>query len=281
MSELNEHQNLNNELIQNALINVFDDNSVKVLSFHPKRAVASGDNYLSDVFRVLVNYQTQNAVEKNITIIVKYILEIESVVPFIIDYNLFVKEKEIYTNFLPKLSKMFEENFAPKCYHIMEEPSKIFVMEDLKESGFILCDRQKGLDLDHSLLVVKKLAKWHAGSMILIEQEPEMVKNFDFGIINKNSTSGSSIPASVIRGLKNLIEEAEHWSGFEIIVQKLLNIEKDFEKKAINCIDQKSSFKVLNHGDLWTNNFMIQYDRDSENKPIDVSFVRLYYIEFV
>ena len=184
---------------------------------------------------------------------------------------MFSKEKEIYTNFLPKASKLMHEEFAPKCHYIMDEPVQIFVMEDLKDSGFALVDRQSRLDLDHCLAVVKKLARMHAASMIIAKQEPELMEKFDFAMINKYSTSGSVLPTIMLDGLRTLIEVAADWHDFRDIVKKLVKIQEKFEEKAVECIRQKSSFKVLNHGDLWTNNFMVKYEKKT---PVDVFFVR-------
>ena len=265
-------KNLNNELLENALVNAFSDKCVKVLNFYIKPAVVIGENFTSDVFRVLVDYQIKSSEPKQISLIVKYMLEAKAVVDMVTDYKLYIKEKELYTNFLPKLSKMFNEDFAPKCHYIMEEPSKVFVMEDLKDLGFSLSDRQAGLDLESCLMVVKKLAKWHAGSMIIAEKEPELMEDFDFGLINKKSNSGSALPLIMLEGLKTLIEETSTWPNFEEIVEKLKKIQVNFEERALRCIDQESSFKVLNHGDLWTSNLMIKFD---ENKiPADLLFVR-------
>ena len=272
MCELALPTHLNTELLENALLNAFGEKSVKVLNFQTKPAVASGDNYTSDVFRVLVDYQIKDSEPKQISLIVKYMLEIESVVESLNDYKLFVKEKDVFTNFLPKISALLHEDFGPKCHYITENP-QIFVMEDLKDSGFKLLDRQAGLDLEHTKLVVDKLAKYHATSMFLAEQDPEAMELYDFGIINKNAKSGDVIPPHTVHGLASLIEVAATWPDFGDIVEKLKNIKENLAERTVRCIDQKSSFKVLNHGDLWTNNFMIKYDKDDKT-PEDVYFVR-------
>lgn len=272
MSEIVLPKQLNRELLESALKNVLDDKSVKVLNFQTKPAASSGDNYTSDVYRVLVEYLVDGATQKK-SLIVKFMLEIEMVTKLLNEYKFFVKEKEIYSNILPIVSKMmFNEQFAPKCYSIMEEPSQMFVMEDLKESGYIVVDRQAGLDLEHCKVVVKKLAKMHAASMVLAESDPEMFQIFDFGLINKNSTFGSAMPSIFIAGLGSLIEESANWPDFQEITEKLKGIKDNFEDRAIKCIDQENSFKVLNHGDLWTNNFMIKYE-DNKQTPVDVLFV--------
>ena len=208
------HHFLDNDLMEKALINALDDKSVKVLSIQYNLAVENGNNYMSDVFRVLIYHQTSDKFLKKSYMIVKYMLKTEKVARLISDYKMFCKEKEIYTNFLPKAAEIMHEDFAPKCYHIMNEPAQIFVMEDLKNSGFSLVDRQARLEIDHCLLVVKKLAKMHAASMIIADQEPEMMEKFDFAMINKYSTSGSFLPSIMLDGLRTLIEVAADWQNF-------------------------------------------------------------------
>lgn len=261
---------LSNDLLEKALINALEDKSVKVLSIQTSLAVANGDNYMSDVFRVLIYYQTADMFLKKAFLIVKYMLETEKVAGLIKDYKMFTKEKEIYVNFLPKASKVMHEEFAPKCHYIYEDQAQMFVMEDLKNSGYTLVDRQSRLNLEHCLLVVKKLARMHAASMILAEQEPELMEKFDFAMINKYTTSGSVLPTIMLDGLRTLIEVAADWHDYRHIVKKLVQIQDNFEERAVKCINQESSFKVLNHGDLWTNNFMIKYDKKA---PVDVLFV--------
>lgn len=272
MSELILPENFNADLLEKALINSFGDKSVKVLNFKTKPAVANGDNYTSDVYRVLVDYQIKNSKPEQMSLIVKYILDAESIKDLLTEYKLYIKEKEMYSSILPKLSEMLNENCGPKCLYILDDSSKIFVMEDLNDLGYVVADRQAGLDLESCLLVVKKLAKFHAGSMVLAESQPEIMEEFDFGMIKRNAASGNAVPSLLLDGLKTLIEVAADWPDFEKIVEKLIKIQDNIEERALKCVDQECSFKVLNHGDMWTNNFMIKYD-SSKKTPVDVIFV--------
>jgi hypothetical protein len=53
------------------------------------------------------------------------------------------------------------------------------VLEDLAAAGFKMGERRKGLDLAHCLLVMRTLARFHAASVVLHEQDPESMKEYD------------------------------------------------------------------------------------------------------
>lgn len=44
------------------------------------------------------------------------------------------------------------------------------VFDDLTQYGYKLANRQKGLNEEHCLIILKKLAKFHAASMVLLEK---------------------------------------------------------------------------------------------------------------
>ena len=52
-------------------------------------------------------------------------------------------------------------------------------MDDLCAQGFTMAGRKNGLDLPHCLLVMRTLARLHAASVILREQNPASMSLFD------------------------------------------------------------------------------------------------------
>jgi hypothetical protein len=54
----------------------------------------------------------------------------------------------------------------------------LIIMQDLASLGFRMVDRQVGLDLAHCLIVVRRLATFHAASVILYQQDPECMAPF-------------------------------------------------------------------------------------------------------
>lgn len=87
MSDITLPEHLTAELLENALKNALSVDSLKVLNFKATFATQNGDNYTSDIFRVLVDYQLKNEEVKQKSVIVKYMLVSEGVVEMINEYK--------------------------------------------------------------------------------------------------------------------------------------------------------------------------------------------------
>lgn len=87
MSDIKLPEHLTAELLENALKKALSVDSVKVLDFKATFATQNGDNYTSDIFRVLVDYQTKNGEVKQKSLIVKYMLVSEGIVEMLDEYK--------------------------------------------------------------------------------------------------------------------------------------------------------------------------------------------------
>ena len=59
------------------------------------------------------------------------------------------------------------------------------MLEDLCAEGFKMAERRHGLDLAHCLLIMRMLAKFHAASVVLHDQEPESMSIYEQSIFSE------------------------------------------------------------------------------------------------
>lgn len=240
-----------------------------------------GENFCSSIYRVLVSFArstSQEAEQERVSLIVKTINAVTQDTQFLEDAGVFIKELTTYYDVLPLLEVLVnDEQFGAKCYYTQREPMNIMVLQDLKPEGFNAASRQEGLDWDHSNLLVRKLGKFHATSMVLIKKDPKIISRFRSGMLSHETVKGSPMFLKLFgSALEQLIKVALKWDGFEHISTKLQSYLNSFEDvtskmgQPMEC----DRFRVLNHGDMWTNNFLFAYDDASKPKvPTRAIFV--------
>ncbi|XP_042874596.1 uncharacterized protein LOC122254790 [Penaeus japonicus] len=239
---------------------------------------SKGDNYASVVSSVQVDFSL-NGNDDHISYIVKInpCLGIENFEEM--THTIFLKEAEFYLKLLPRLNSVLqEENLSilalPQCYYgTLEKNKELIFLEDLRPRGFKMFDRRKGLDVAHTSLVLKELAKLHAASLLLQKKEPNY---FEDTLLHKgwaNMTNDGSGIFTMFEGvmdtavlmLKKLggYESAISWT--ESTKSKLQEI---FEKQMEPCKHQ-----VILHGDAWNNNLLFKYSEDGA--PLEVMLIDL------
>lgn len=147
-------------------------NVVKICSWTMKRATSKGENYVSLLNLLEVKYILSDGLEKSCSFIVKSRLEDEFIEAMDSDVNVFGRECQVYGSIIVEMEKLLRsigDNtvFAPKAIYLDD---RMIVMENMKEKGYSIGDVKVGLDKEQVFLIMKKLAKFHACSMVLHEK---------------------------------------------------------------------------------------------------------------
>lgn len=187
--------------------------------------------------------------------------------------NLFDKEVQLFSRILPAIHSTLGKKtvLSSECYYIHRDgPHIILAIEDLKPKGFLMQERHQGLDLDHCLMVMEKIAKFHAGSKIVCDQNPHFITDIFFkGIYSELEHIKQWMALAVLETIKVV----RNWKGYEKYARKLERIVDEIFPKAMEAAEEKpGDFNVLNHGDLWLNNMMFSYCQDQLQ---DLRFVRI------
>lgn len=150
------------------------NNKIHVLELSKNLATAKGDNYLSNIYRVIITYSKENSnngksmTNHEINLIVKSKVE-QFVFKDMDTSHVFHNEIYIFKNLLPKIEKFVGCSIAPFHYDSSEEEQYI-IMEDLRKKGYTMGEKLKGFSLEYCLKIIEKIAKFHAGSVAVYEK---------------------------------------------------------------------------------------------------------------
>ncbi|KAB7499289.1 hypothetical protein Anas_04957 [Armadillidium nasatum] len=251
------------ELVLQALWNDKGQNA-KVLSWEIKEFTSKGDGYMSVVASIVIKYK-ENGKELDESYVVKLNpLRPASSMTDLAGYMI-ARESVIFSSVIGNMSKHLRKLGlppikTPKIYaRSLSKEREAFVTENLRKQGFVMHDRKKGQDLNHAILVLEELGRFHASSLLLEDTiaPKTFVETFDHFQTQVECTIKylSEIPKykKCVQWLKANIDSVGHYY--------------------LDGNTPKEPFDVLVHGDCWTNNMLFKYN--SKNKPEDVRFVDL------
>ncbi|XP_011498456.1 PREDICTED: uncharacterized protein LOC105362671 [Ceratosolen solmsi marchali] len=260
---------------------------VMVLKSTTSSLLPSGENFACSIFEVLVVLKKNtNAPQEQLYLIAKMFPK-EDFIKNIFDFSLFFK-KEIffYQRLLPAFQQL-EIDFGTKASEIFDLAPKVFgtrysansnvkvvddstliLMENLKRSGYYTLDKIEGLDLNHSRMAIRTLARFHALGIACKHYRPEF---FETEVLAHSKI----VPYQNLKNAKNMFDVmfnklcedpriAVHREALGIVLgQKMKSMY--FEYVA------NDPWLSLVHLDAWTNNIL--YRKDEEGNLHDIKMI--------
>lgn len=252
-----------------------DHPGIKVKSFTAAPPVAAGNNYASLILRVTAEC-VLDGVKLKKSIILKTVVVNEDSAKLIEEFGAHTNEMNNYHRILPRLQALLDsigdhEQLGARAITV-DFDTKSLVFEDLKERGFNIADRKKGLSFDHLEIIVKKLAKMHACSIALEEREGETYEGFSKGLFPEEIQSFNNFFGNMV---DVTVQQVKALKGFEYYAKKLEDLKETLIEKGKNIYRTKAyQSTVLNHGDAWVANMM--FKTDSNKNPTDAVLVSFY-----
>lgn len=238
-----------------------------VLSFEILPGLSPGDNFCSVVYITKVLYK-RRGVDQNIheqTFFIKTPLENGLLIDMVKEGKFIEKEFLMYDKCLPMMESLVGKlDIVSK--HYPSQQKYTLVLENLSDEGYKMHDKIKQFDFDHSAIIMKSLATFHASSVALYKKNPTLVETVGESLLYSEKSTGSC--SFVRQKLKNFSNFVENWEGYERFGDLSRQFKESFWDRTVSVYTRRQNMNVLNHGDAWTNNMLFKYDIDGKVEKI-------------
>ncbi|KAK9512720.1 hypothetical protein O3M35_001085 [Rhynocoris fuscipes] len=279
---LNKENDMENERcvwLETVINKQLNDKSIaRVIGIDEKQAVPEGNNYTSIITRAKLHAILRNGEKSKINVIIKNEHVDEKKIQVLEVIPTFKTEIMAYSNILHKCELLMNEyddqNEKLWCQLIGYRPNNLIVFEDLKVKNYVLTDRSKMLDLNHSSLVLHNLGRLHGLCFVLIKKgllsksdTPPFYAETDFQVI-KNFYEGS------MKQLGLTIEKywPSEWKEIGKRIYKQHEVVSGKIKKLVTT-PPDDCFITLCHGDVWCTNMLFKYCPYDSSYPISHKFL--------
>lgn len=179
----------------------------------------------------------------------------------------FAREHYIYEYVFPVFEKFqrlhLKEQYIFKHYPRCVAASSVYedeyvLLNDLSLQGFQNSDRPTPLHFDKCVAVLKTIAKFHAISFAMKDQQPERLAKLTSKLTEImftkpiNKSFENFLKKNVEYSLTTLDPEKD-----KVIIKKLLEFRENYASFMVECCAEKEDAIVL-HGDCWISNMMFR-----------------------
>lgn len=192
----------------------------------------------------------------------------------------FAREHYIYEYVFPVFEKFqrlhLKEQYIFKHYPRCVAASSVYedeyvLLNDLSLQGFQNSDRPTPLHFDKCVAVLKTIAKFHAISFAMKDQQPEKWSKLTTKLTEImftkpiNQSFENFLKKNVEYSLTTLDAEKD-----KVIIKKLLEFRENYASFMAECCAEKEDAIVL-HGDCWISNMMFRRNHVSKKLTVSIS----------
>ena len=268
MAAVNTRSLVKREDVQHALY--VDEGLAKLISFQVKDFTARGDNYSCDVSSVELTYEKDGKKQQK-TYVVK--LNQLNVIPMMYRTSevFFEKEVNFYKEIVPLLNKELAKlKLSPLCmpkyFHSVARPrEEVIYLEDMRKRGFKMLDQKVGMDRNHTMLIIKELAKLHAISRVLMNNKEfkteNLKKKFPFLRAHElmiEDTGYDLLKPWYNQAMAMCAEIIESNKDYEYVAKFFRSLVPNIIKIVYFSWKADEPFLTICHGDCWNNNFLFR-----------------------
>jgi len=216
-----------------------------------------GENYGGVLTRARVHFALSSQEKHLQNLIVKTEIDDDELTQELMaPYDIYNREMTIYQEVLPKLKALLNETgdterIFPTAIFVDRERMAI-IFEDLSVAGYVMADRVRRLNEEHTHLILRKLAKFHAASAVLNERQKGSLESFDRGFFNRYTNAYSGYFVGGLLAAARWMSQVPKLAHYG---EKLFALAPHYMDIGRECFTPNpGQVNVLAHGDVWTNN---------------------------
>ncbi|XP_072386438.1 uncharacterized protein [Diabrotica undecimpunctata] len=235
----------------------------------------TGEGYLGEVLFIALTNKSTNKTEN---VVVKQVLgsSVETTINFM--SSTFVNEIHFYEKFIPALQE-FQRTYpgaeifthAPKCLaSCMEKGKEKIILENLKFRNFTLHPKKEFIGYKMYEAIFKTYGKYHGASLAFKHHQPEKFLELADGFQNnfKKFVTGGLLKRGILGTsvmIKSILKENQ-----PDLYEKFAPFADNALEKFVNCLDYRSPYSVITHGDCWSNNMMFKMNESGAIQDVQL-----------
>ncbi|XP_070504153.1 uncharacterized protein [Chironomus tepperi] len=262
---------LDQNLFDTAIRSFEADPNAKVNNFDIKPATKPGENFASAVFRATIKFTSKyQKDEQEVSVIIKT-QPVNVDLPnmdHLKDPTLFRNEIGVYTNVLEKMQELitsvgYTDIMCPRLVYQTMTPKPVIILEDVTSSGYDTAFKTMHDDFEISKRIVRRLAKFHAASFYLQDEQKIDASQFDTSIYKHDFL----LDLMFTESFDVITELMSKWEGFQQFVEPIKKFKTCYAEMGLKSYTPTSgsgAFNVLNHGDFHFKNVLYKMTNDGK-----------------
>ncbi|GJQ78459.1 hypothetical protein Trydic_g11577 [Trypoxylus dichotomus] len=230
-----------------------------------------GDGFMSKTYTVDINDS-----EQSLNVFLKCALDI-NIPGMPTPVQIYSNEIYFYESVVPKYMEFLEEKSitdgfrnVPRYYGSAE--NKILALENLRKTGYELCDKTFVGNEEHIELVFKTFAKYHAIGFAYKDQKPDEYQKILEGATDLMRGTSEELDEQKVEVIKvtmqDFLKKLDPRKDKFILGQSQYILDRLIEFGVGAGIEAYAN-PILTQGDCWCNNMMFKYDGD-KRYPLDL-----------
>ena len=198
-------------------------------------------------------------------------------------YDVQRKEMDVYQFVIPELKLLMKSIGEPGELYptalIVDRKREVIVFKDLTPDGYRMVDRTQGMDMVHMKMAIKLMAKMHASSLKMREQQPNIFVPYNTCIVTRETDAFYPMFVHIFNALTDEVGKwGSEWKYYHEKLQQLAPNFVEYSQRVVDNDPASDDLCVFVQGDMWVNNFLYKYD--GQGNPIDAVLLDFQYCTY-